>query len=651
MLKTKKLLLDSIWFKFWLTIALSIPVIIWSFIDEVKTIQIGKLHIENEIFVLSIFVSGMYATVVWTFAKACLNELRFGIPGICVIILLVSTLFELNVIFSQKVSRTLLFFNMAAVIDVLFMNYMIIKSTLNRLSDNNFILKKLPASAQLKLGGEIKTVSSGTLHKGDIISVNSGDSVPCDGVIVDGVSRVREPFWSGTYHEKKGPTAVITAGSKCIDGTLTLKVVHAGNETIVSKVAAIFKNVLKGTSNLQKTTTKVGMYLFVFTIAVAAVQFVFSYFVIKDSIDYALQKSSTFLAITCFYASYSVVELCVFLSIRRLTSQGIFVNNRDAFENARKMDVIVFDRTGTLTEERFGVIDIVAFTQRLTKDEIIKFAASVEKNYGNSIAQAIVEFSHEVFPVVNFKTIENQGVSGFVEGKNIKVVNVNNLIESGIKYDARKHNEMREGGKTVVYVVIENELYGAILLSDVIRAEARDLIKKLKKKEIKSVLLTTDTKDAARWIKNELQLDNCLADVQKNNSPDKIKEFQSNGYHVGVTGNGIKDAELLKQADVGFALGSGADIGMATADILHFYKNPREILQVMAMSELTHKKIVQNIFWISLYTLFTTIIATGIFTKWKIVITPALGAVLALLGTLVVILNSRFYHSVKRGNP
>jgi Cu2+-exporting ATPase len=646
--KNKMSLFNSIWFKFWLTIALSAPVIIWSFIDEIKNFHVVKITFQLEVWVLVIFVSIMYATIIWTFAKESLDELRSGIPGICTIIILVSTLFLLNVILSQKNYPNLLFFNMASVIDLLFINYMIIKSTLNRLSDDNFILKKLPDSAQLKLGEEIKTVSSAALHKGDIISVNSGDSVPCDGVIIDGVSRVREPFWSGTYYEIKGQAAVVSAGSKCIDNNITLKVVHSGKELFINKVAQIFNNSLKGSSNLQNSTKKIGVYLFVFTILIATIQFIFSYYFVKDDVYHAIEKSTTLLAIACFYTSYIVVQLCVFLSLRRLTSQGIFVNHRDAFENARKINAVVFDRTGTLTEGRFGVIDIVAFSHRLTKDEIIKFAASVEKTYGNPIAKAIVEFSHEVFSVVSFQTIENQGVSGFVEGKNVKVVNVNYLIEKGIKYDTRKHNEMREGGKTVVYVVIENELFGAILLTDVIRAESRDLIKKLKKREIKTILLTADTKDAARWMANELQLDNYLAEVQKKNGPVKIKEFQSSGYHVGATGNGLKDVELLKQADVGFALGSATDITTATADIMHFYKDPRELLQVIAMSQLTYKKIIQNISWISVYTVSTAVIAMGIFTNWKIVITPALGALLALLGTLVVILNSRFYHRVKK---
>jgi Cu2+-exporting ATPase len=170
----------------------------------------------------------------------------------------------------------------------------------------------------------------------------------------------------------------------------------------------------------------------------------------------------------------------------------------------------------------------------------------------------------------------------------------------------------------------------------------------LKKKTIKTVLLTADTKDSARLIANELQIDNYLAEVQKINRVNKIKEFQSKGFTVGVTGYETKDAEILKQADVGFALGTGIDFGISTADILHYYRNPREILQVIAMSELTYKKIVQNLLWIFLYTVLATGVALGAFSNWKIVISPALGAVLALLGTLVVILNSRFYHNVKK---
>ena len=646
--KTIKTNLNSIWFKFGFTIALSIPLVLGSFIDIAGIFKIEEQHLEKEILVLVILASTMYATILWTFTKECLNELRSAMPGICTIILFVSTLFELNVIFSQNKFRTLLFFDMASVIDLLFLNYMIIRGTLNRLANNQFIYKQLPLSAHIKLGDETKTVASETLHKGDLISVNSGDLVPCDGVILEGFAAVKDPFLSEISYAKKGPGAEITAGTLCVEGNFTLRVVNPGKGMFVNKIAEIFSKALTSTSNLQKNTVKIGLYLFGFTVVVFIVQFVYSYLLVKDSIDLVIQKSVTILVISCFYVSYCMVQLCAFLSLRRLASQGIFVNHRDSFENARKIDVIVFDRTGTLTEDRFGVVDIVTFSQRLTKDEIIKFAASVEHKCGNSIARAVVEFSHEIFPVVTFQTIENQGVEGFVEGKNVKVVNVNFLIEKGIKYDVRRHNEMRGEGKTVVYVLIENELYGAIILSDVIRAEVRGLINKLKKKSIKTVLLTAETKDSARWIANELQLDNYLAEVQKTNSVNKIKEFQSKGFTVGVTGNITKDAEILKHADVGFALGTGTDIEIETADIFHYYRNPREILQVIAMSELTYKKIFQNLLWIFLYTVFATGVALGVFSNWKIVISPALGAILALLGTLVVILNSRFYHYVKK---
>ncbi len=636
-------IIQSIWFKFWAVIILSIPVLILSFISETEFSFLSRFHFKGEHGFLVTLLSLMYLIIIWTFLTRCINEIRNRLPGIALIIILASTVLEINLLLSIKSSAYKpLFFDMASVIDLLFLNFLLIHSSIENYINADFFKKRIPDSARLKLETEDKIVQSSRLQKDDLVIIGTKEYVPCDGVVVEGESNVLEPV--NEYHRKikKMQRSIVLGGSLCIDGSITIRILNTVKDSYVVKGSDVIRDAISKKTKSQILVEKVGFYLFALTIVISLAQFILSYFFLKSGFTVSIEKTISIIVVTCSHVLYFTVPLCLFVTVGQLAFQGIIVSNIEALEKARLMNVIVFDRTGTLTEEHFGVTDIVVFNQRFTKDEVVKFAASLEKNYPNPIGKAIVEFSEEILPVSDYKVIENQGVSGVVEGKNTKVVNSNYLLEKGIKYDLTRHNEMREGSKMVMYVLIENEIFGSIILSDVIRAEARDLVKKLKKRAIKTIIMTADAKSAAQWIANEMQLDSYIAEVQKKTRESKIKEIQSQGRITGVTGDGIKDEGVLNQADIGFALGSGIQTG-AKGDIRFFHRTPIEILQVIKMSQLTHKKINQNVAWILVYFIITIVTVFGVLTRWEIVITPAISAMLALLGTLVVIFNSRLY--------
>lgn len=641
-------IIQSIWFKFWAVIVLSMPVLILSFISKMEFSSLSKFHFKGEYGFLVTLLSLMYLIIIWSFLTRCINEIRNGLPGIAVVILLVSTVLEINLLLSIKSSAyNPLFFDMASVIDLLFLNYLLIHSSIENYINADFLKRRIPDSARLKLETEDKTIQSGSLQKNDFVVIGEKEYIPCDGIVVEGESNVLEPI--NGYHQKikKMQKSIVLGGSLCIDGSITVRILNTLKDSYVVNGSDVIREAISKKTKSHSSVEKIGVYLFALSLLISLVQFFLSYFFLKSGLTISIEKAVSIIVVTCSYVLYFTVPLCVFVTVRQLAFKGIIVSNIEALEKVRLMNTIVFDRTGTLTEEHFGVTDIVVFNQRFTKEELVKFAASLEKNCPNPIGRAIVEFSEEILPVSDFKVIENQGVSGVVEGKNTKVVNSNYLLEKGIKYDLTRHNEMREGSKIVLYVLIENEIFGSIILSDVIRAEARDLVKNLKKRSIKTIVMTSDTKSAAQWITNEMQLDSYIAEVQMKNREFKIKEIQSQGRITGATGNGIKDEGVLNQADIGFALGTGIQTG-SKGDIQFFHKTPIEILRVLKISQLTQKKINQNVAWIFVYFIITIVTVFGVLSKWEIVITPALSAVLALLGTLVVIFNSRLYsHSVK----
>jgi len=321
---------------------------------------------------------------------------------------------------------------------------------------------------------------------------------------------------------------------------------------------------------------------------------------------------------------------------------GLLIRNRAAFERARNLQAIIFDKTGTLTEGKFGVTDQITLNDKADKDEILAYAAAVEQNSEHPIAKGIVQSVENLKKVTDFKSIPGKGAQGKVDGKDIKVVSPGYLQEKNIKSENQEIDKLNAEGKTVVYVLIDDQLQGAIALADIIRKESAEAISRLRKMDIKAMMLTGDNQQVAKYVAEKLNLDDYFAEVLPDQKADKVKEVQSRGLVVAMTGDGVNDAPALAQADIGIAIGAGTDVAVETADIILVRSNPLDAVDIIALAKATYRKMVQNLIWAMGYNAIAIPLAAGVLYHFGILLSPAAGAVLMSLSTVIVAINARF---------
>lgn len=335
------------------------------------------------------------------------------------------------------------------------------------------------------------------------------------------------------------------------------------------------------------------------------------------------------------------VPLVVAKSTALSAKNGLLIKNRNAFENSRKITTVVFDKTGTLTVGKFEVSKVVSLNKNLNENEIIRLASALEQNSEHPIATGILQkgkdLSVKIPAAKNFNAITGKGVEATVEGKKILVVSPGYLNENKLTLP---DSFVTDDTETVVFVIIDNELTGYITLSDKIRPESADAIKILKQENIKSLLLTGDNSKVAASVSKTLGMDSFIAEVLPGQKLDKIKELQKNSEFVAMTGDGVNDAPALAQADIGIAVGSGSDIAAETAGIVLVNSNPKDIVSLILFGKATYRKMIQNLIWATGYNVIALPLAAGVLYNQGILLSPAAGAVLMTVSTIVVAINA-----------
>ncbi|MHA1232664.1 MAG: heavy metal translocating P-type ATPase, partial [Candidatus Helarchaeota archaeon] len=360
---------------------------------------------------------------------------------------------------------------------------------------------------------------------------------------------------------------------------------------------------------------------------------------------FSIERSVTVMVITCPHALGLAIPLVVAVSTSISAKNGLLIRDRVAFERAKNIDVIIFDKTGTLTEGIFGVTDIIPLSN-IDENQLFQWVATLEQNSEHPIAKGIVNSAKnkkiKLLKLDKFESIPGKGVIGTINNNEIKVVSSGYLKEKEIAIPEKKLGKILNEPKTIVYVLKNEELIGAIALADIIREESRETIKKLKEMGIKCMMLTGDNKEVAKWVADELKLDEYYAEVLPHEKSKLVKEIQSQGYSVAMTGDGINDAPALAQADVGIAIGAGTDIAIETADIILVRSNPKDVLAIIKLAKSTYSKMIQNLFWATGYNSFAIPLAAGVLINYGILLTPAVGAIFMSLSTIIVAINAKF---------
>ncbi|MBD3360680.1 cadmium-translocating P-type ATPase, partial [Candidatus Peregrinibacteria bacterium] len=500
----------------------------------------------------------------------------------------------------------------------------------------------IPDKAHLIKNGKTEKIDVDELKEGDKILIKPGEKIPADGKIEKGEGHVDESMLTGEskpVKKKKGDELV--GGSVNGDSSFELKVNKIGKDTYLSKVIDLVKRAQESKSKTQRLADKAAMWLTVIAISAGIITLVV--WIFYEDIAFAIERMATVMVITCPHALGLAIPLVVAVSTSLSAKNGLLVRNRTAFENSRKIDIVVFDKTGTLTEGKFGVTEVKIIADKFDIKDLIRFAASVEKESEHPIARAIVnrakEMELELSGVESFEAMKGEGVKGKVGKKDIKVVSFGYLKKNEIKIP---DDSEEETAVTTSFVLVDDELIGSIELSDKIRKESKNAIEKLKKENIECWMVTGDKEGVAKKVSEELGLDGYFAEVLPDEKQDKIKELQNKKKFVAMTGDGVNDAPALAQADVGIAVGSGTDVAAETADIILVESNPEDVASLILFGKATYKKMIQNLVWATGYNVVAIPLAAGVLYFKGILISPAVGAGLMSISTLIVAVNAKF---------
>lgn len=579
----------------------------------------------------------------WPFLKGLINELKTKNPGMMTLIgfaISVAYIYSTATVFGLKGMD--FFWELSTLILIMLLGHWIeMKSVAGASKELELLVQLMPSEAHMVMGNEVHDVKTDTLKEKDIILVKPGEKVAADGIILEGESYLNESMLTGESKPvKKIKGDKVIAGSINGNGSFKVTVSHAAKDSYLSQVVKLVDDAQKAKSKTQLLADKAAKWLTLIAIVAGITTFLYWYLT-GQSLAFAMARMVTVIVICCPHALGLAVPLVVAKSTSLAAKNGLLIKNRTSFENARKITTIVFDKTGTLTVGKFEVSKIITLKKDLNENEIIRLASALEQKSEHPIATGILQkakdLSISIPATEDFNAITGKGVEAIVEGKKILVVSPGYLKENNLSIpDDFKVNDT----ETIVFVIINSEVAGYIALSDEIRPESAGAIKTLKQNNIKSILLTGDNKKVAKSVSETLSMDSFMAEVLPNQKLEKIKELQNKGEFVAMTGDGVNDAPALAQADIGIAVGSGSDIAAETAGIILVNSNPNDIVNLILFGKATHRKMIQNLIWATGYNIVALPLAAGVMYKWGILLSPAAGAALMAISTIVVAINA-----------
>ncbi len=631
--------------RFWISLIITVPILILSPMIQRFLGLDDVLQFPGDSYILFALSSVVFFYGGYPFLKGVVMELRSTKPGMMTLIAIAITvayLYSSAVIFG--LTGKIFFWELATLIDIMLLGHWIeMKSIMGASKALEELARLMPSDAHKVMpDGSITDVPLSELGSGDKVLVKPGEKIPADGEVLEGDTSVNESMLTGEsvpVSKKKGTNVI--GGSVNGEGSITVEVQKTGEDSYLSQVIELVRQAQESKSKTQDLANRAAVWLTVVALAGGAVTIFVWLVIVHMDFAFALERTVTVMVITCPHALGLAVPLVVAVSTAISASNGLLIRDRAAFERARNIQAIIFDKTGTLTEGKFGVTDTITLDDHISDKELLKYAASVELHSEHPIAKGIVSSAGESFPVQNFKAITGKGAEGNVNGKNIKVVSPGYLREQNISINDDRFRELSAQGKTVVFVLMDGKLKGALALADIIRPESKQAISRLKDMGIQCMMLTGDNRQVAKWVSEEIGLDEYFAEVLPDEKSAKIREVQSRGLIVAMTGDGVNDAPALAQADVGIAIGAGTDVAVETADIILVRSNPLDAVAIVGLAKATYRKMIENLIWATGYNVIAIPLAAGVLYP-KILLGPALAAVFMSLSTVIVALNAKF---------
>ncbi len=628
--------------RFYITLLLTLPVLALSpLIQQFLGFSFG--------FSGSGFVVFGLATIIffyggWPFLSGLVKELKDKNPGMMTLIgLAITVAYVYSGAVTFGLDGTPFYWELATLIAIMLAGHWIeMSSILGASSALEKLAKLMPSGAHRKKEDKVEDVALSEIQKEDVLIIKPGEKIPSDGVIVKGESYIDESMLTGESRPvRKGKDDKLIGGSLNGDGSLELRVEGAGDDSYLNKVIKMVGEAQSSKSRTQAFSDRAAFWLTIVSLTVGITTFV-TWFLVGKDLQFAIARMATVMIITCPHALGLAIPLVVAVSTTKSAQNGLLIQNRTAFENARKISTVIFDKTGTLTMGTFEVTSVDIHDKKYSEKELLAFAGGVESLSEHPIGKSIVlrakKDGIKLPEVEDFEAVKGKGVNGTVSGKKIQIVSPGYLKEQNL--DIPEGAESK-GGVTRIFVLVQGKVAGSLALSDTIRPESYQAIKTLQKRNIKCWMLTGDNKETAKAVADELGMDGFFAEVLPDEKQAKVKKLQDQGEYVAMTGDGVNDSPALVQAQIGIAVGSGTDIAASSADIILVNSNPLDITALILFGKATYKKMVQNLIWATGYNVIAIPLAAGVLYKASIVLSPEVGAILMSISTVIVAVNAR----------
>lgn len=633
--------------RFRFCLALTVPVLLLSPMVQ-SFLRLGEsLAFPGDRILLFLLASSVYFYGGWPFIKGLFSELGKRRPGMMTLITVAITaayVYSGAVVFGLP--GKVFFWELVTLIDIMLLGHWIeMRSVMGASRALEELVRLLPAEAHLlKDDGSIEEIPVDRLQRGDRFVVKPGEKIPTDGAVVSGGTTVNEAMLTGeSLPVSKGPGDPVVGGAINNDGSITVQVERVGEETFLSQVVKMVREAQETRSRSQDLANRAAFWLTLIALGAGSATLAVWLMLGRD-LAYAMERMVTVMVITCPHALGLAVPLVVAVSTSLAATNGLLLRDRAAFERSRVIDAVVFDKTGTLTEGRFGVQGVI-LSAGDDEDELLRLAASVESLSEHPIARGIVAEADArgipVPPAAGFEAVKGKGATAEVEGRRIMVASPGYLAQEGLDFDEALLSSHYDEGQTVVFVIEDRTVQGAIALGDSVRVESADAIDRLHAMGVECIMLTGDHRKVAAAVSRKLGLDDFLAEVLPDQKAEKIKNLMDAGMTVAMTGDGVNDAPALATADLGIAIGAGTDVAVETADVVLVRSDPRDVAVIFELARATYRKMVQNLAWATGYNVFAIPLAAGVLAGQGIVLSPAMGALLMSLSTVVVAVNAR----------
>ena len=636
------LMIDDFKKRFWISLIVSIPVILLS---EMIQHWFGyTVAFPGDRYLLAVLSSFIFFYGGWPFLTGLWDEVRknaIGMMTLIAVAISVAWAYSTAVVFGLEGMD--FYWEMATLIVIMLLGHWMEMKSISQASKSlELLVKMMPSEANVVKGDDVVKVKVSEIESGDVVVVKPGEKIPVDGKVIEGETHIDESMLTGESKPvKKTKGEKVIGGSVNGNGSVKIKVTSSGSDSYLNKVIKLVEDAQKEKSKTQHLADKAAKILTFVALGVGFVT-LFTWLLLGYEFVFALERMVTVMVISCPHALGLAVPLVVAISTSISAGKGLLIRNRTAFENSRKISVVVFDKTGTLTKGTHSLTSIKSLSEQYTEDELLRLAAAVEQHSEHYIAKGIINKAKEMKLKIpkagNFNYMPGVGLEGIVEGKEIKVTGPNYLKDKG--FEAPSVGEKAETA-TLVYVIIAGKVVGYFSFEDQLREESFETIRILKEQGIENLLLTGDNERVAKKVSDSLNMDGFIANVLPHEKQEKIKELQQKGHFVAMTGDGINDAPALAQANVGIAMGSGTDVAAETADIILVNSNPKDIANLILFGKATYRKMAQNLAWATGYNIIAIPLAAGVLYSQGIVLNPAIGAVFMSLSTIIVAANAQ----------